>query len=149
MVLAQTQHTHLTDLLFSLSFALRRPLSTQPMIEVIAPATLSEGYKFDAQVGDRTFQVTVPPGGVEGGQRFTVPMPSAGEGGDGGFGNMMVPKINVPVGHWKDGICDCLTYGPCHNHCLMAFFCPLRKLTCISYFSMQSAMGSALLPVSY
>lgn len=96
------------------------------MIEVVAPATLSEGYKFDAQIGDRTFQVTVPPGGIEGGQRFTVPMPSS----ENGFDNtiMMVPKINVPVGHWKDGICDCLTYGPCHNHCLMACFCPLRKL---------------------
>jgi hypothetical protein len=29
------------------------------MIEVIAPATLSEGYQFEAQLGDRTIQVTV------------------------------------------------------------------------------------------
>jgi hypothetical protein len=29
------------------------------MIEVVAPATLPEGYKFDAQVGNHTIQVTV------------------------------------------------------------------------------------------
>jgi hypothetical protein len=30
-----------------------------PMIEVVAPATLPEGYAFEAQVGDRVFTVTV------------------------------------------------------------------------------------------
>lgn len=100
------------------------------MIEVIAPATLSEGYKFDAQVGDRTFQVTVPPGGVEGGQKFMVPMNTSSDNINN-FGDMMVPKINVPVGHWKDGLCDCCTYGPVHNHCLMAFCCTLREYSTI------------------
>jgi hypothetical protein len=30
-----------------------------PMIEVVAPATLPEGYTFEAQVGGRVFTVTV------------------------------------------------------------------------------------------
>jgi hypothetical protein len=30
-----------------------------PMIEIVAPATLSEGYAFDCQIGDRVFTVTV------------------------------------------------------------------------------------------
>ena len=41
-------------------------------------------------------------------------------------GQVIVPKINVPVGHWKDGLCDCFTYGPFHNHCCISCFCPLR-----------------------
>lgn len=98
------------------------------MMEVISPATLSEGYVFEAQVGDQTFSVTVPPGGVEGGQKFLVPLPDA---------ISSVPKLNIPVGHWKDGICNCFAYGPCHNHCLMAAICPLSEYTirvqCIVY----------------
>ena len=30
-----------------------------PTIEIVAPATMSEGYAFDCQVGDRVFTVTV------------------------------------------------------------------------------------------
>lgn len=93
--------------------------SATPMIEVIAPATLSEGYKFEVQLGDRTLEITVPQGGVEGGQRFMVALP------ENSGGQVIVPKINVPVGHWKDGLCDCFTYGPFHNHCCISCFCPL------------------------
>jgi len=101
-------------------------MTATPMIEVVAPATLSEGYKFDAHIGDKTFQVTVPPGGIEGGQKFMVPMDNTSSESINNFAtNCLVPKIAVPVGHWKDGLCDCCSYGPCHNHCLMAFFCPL------------------------
>lgn len=92
------------------------------MIEVVAPATLSEGYKFDAQLGDNTFQVTVPPGGVEAGQKFMVPMPSSSL-----TETMMIPKVKVPVGQWRDGIFSCFNYGPFHNHCLMAAFFPMSK----------------------
>jgi hypothetical protein len=41
-------------------------------------------------------------------------------------GDMMVPKINVPVGHWKDDLSACFTYGQFHNHCCISCFCPLR-----------------------
>jgi len=90
------------------------------MIEVVAPATLSEGYKFDAKLGDNNFQVTVPPGGVEAGQKFMVPMPSSSL-----TETMMIPKVKVPVGQWRDGIFSCFNYGPFHNHCLMSAFFPM------------------------
>jgi len=52
------------------------PVATSvPVMQVVAPATLPEGYEFDAAVGERTIKVRVPPGGVEEGQRFEVPFP--------------------------------------------------------------------------
>ena len=45
------------------------------MMEVVAPATLSEGYTFDVDIEGTTTSVTVPKGGVEEGQSFTIPMP--------------------------------------------------------------------------
>eukprot|EP00814_Leptocylindrus_danicus_P005439 CAMPEP_0116023274 /NCGR_PEP_ID=MMETSP0321-20121206/11495_1 /TAXON_ID=163516 /ORGANISM="Leptocylindrus danicus var. danicus, Strain B650" /LENGTH=82 /DNA_ID=CAMNT_0003494525 /DNA_START=92 /DNA_END=340 /DNA_ORIENTATION=+ len=33
-----------------------------PMAEVTAPATLPEGYKFEATIGDRSFMIAVPIG---------------------------------------------------------------------------------------
>lgn len=36
-------------------------------------------------------------------------------------------KVNIPVGHWRDGLCNCCAYGPCHNHFIMACLCPLGK----------------------
>jgi hypothetical protein len=41
------------------------------MIQVVAPATLPEGYEFDAAVGNNTIKVKVPPGGVEAGQKVS------------------------------------------------------------------------------
>jgi hypothetical protein len=84
------------------------------MIEIVAPATLMEGYRLDTQVGDRVMTVTVPAGGVEKGQKFTVPLPSHAPA---------VQKMNVPVGHWKDGLCDCCQYGACHAHLCISFWC--------------------------
>ena len=37
-------------------------------VKVVAPATLSEGYTFDAVVDGRTVMVTVPTGGVKEGE---------------------------------------------------------------------------------
>eukprot|EP00591_Stephanopyxis_turris_P002748 CAMPEP_0195522202 /NCGR_PEP_ID=MMETSP0794_2-20130614/20099_1 /TAXON_ID=515487 /ORGANISM="Stephanopyxis turris, Strain CCMP 815" /LENGTH=105 /DNA_ID=CAMNT_0040651895 /DNA_START=167 /DNA_END=481 /DNA_ORIENTATION=- len=78
------------------------PASTAvPMIEVVAPATLQEGYTFEAQIGEkgRTFTVTVPPGGVEDGQKFSVPIP--GSRGEEVIENALVqPRVSVPVGDW-------------------------------------------------
>lgn len=89
------------------------------MVEVIAPATLSEGYQFEAQLGERTIQVTVPQGGVEGGQKFMVPLQESPQA------SILSHKVNIPVGHWRDGLCNCCAYGPCHNHFIMACLCPL------------------------
>ena len=45
-----------------------------PHVEVAAPSNLPEGYVFDVKVGGRIIQATVPLGGVEAGQKFSVPL---------------------------------------------------------------------------
>ena len=45
------------------------------MVRVVAPATLSAGYTFEASVDDHSFVVAVPDGGVKQGQEFEVPYP--------------------------------------------------------------------------
>lgn len=94
-----------------------KPASAVPMIEIVAPATLMEGYKLDTQVGDRIMTVTIPPGGVEKGQKFSVPISPNSAGGQG------VQKSHVPVGHWKDGLCDCFQYGLCHASLCTSLWC--------------------------
>ena len=41
-------------------------------LKVTAPATLEEGYSFDATVDGRVFRITVPEGGVIAGEEFVV-----------------------------------------------------------------------------
>ena len=43
------------------------------MVEVTSPSTLKEGYTFDAVHNGQVFPVTIPQGGVKGGQTFSVP----------------------------------------------------------------------------
>ena len=43
-------------------------------VKVRAPASLPEGYRFTAKMGDRTIVATVPSGGVQKGQIFSVPV---------------------------------------------------------------------------
>lgn len=94
--------------------------SSVPMLQVVAPATLPEGYEFEAAVGEsQTIKVKVPLGGVEAGQTFQVPFPQHFEN--------MISGIRVPVGHWRDGLCDCCAYGACHPHCWTSYLCPLCK----------------------
>lgn len=81
------------------------------MIEIQAPATLMEGYKLDTEVNGRILSVTIPPGGVEKGQKFMVPMTPTAMGGTSQQGG--IQKGHVPVGHWKDGLCDCFQHGLC------------------------------------
>ena len=111
---------------------------TPTNVQVIAPATLESGYTFDAMYEGITFQVVVPDGGVIKGQRFIVPFnppPSAiaavavpadggsvdykqrGNGGGGGSSSS-----TIPTGIWRDGLCDCCAYGPCHAHFCMTLF---------------------------
>jgi hypothetical protein len=44
-------------------------------LKVVAPATLEEGYSFDAIVDGRTFRVKVPEGGVQADEEFFVHHP--------------------------------------------------------------------------
>lgn len=43
---------------------------------VVAPATLEEGYSFEASIHNTSFLVVVPKGGVKEGQEFEVPYPT-------------------------------------------------------------------------
>jgi len=93
------------------------PVATAvPMVEVTAPATLPEGYTFQATAAGRSFNVRVPTGGIEKGQRFSVPMPSE---------DVCASRVSVPVGHWKNGICSCFQFGICHAWLWMTCCCPL------------------------
>mmetsp|Transcript_12338 Transcript_12338/g.22439 ORF Transcript_12338/g.22439 Transcript_12338/m.22439 type:complete len:112 (-) Transcript_12338:1854-2189(-) len=47
-------------------------IAAVPMIQVIAPATLPEGYTFEADIGGRVIIVTVPVGGIEEGQTIML-----------------------------------------------------------------------------
>ena len=89
-----------------------------PLMQVVAPATLPEGYEFMAALGDRTVKVVVPPGGVEQGQKFEVPFPQHLE--------TALTGVSVPVGHWRDGILDIFHYGVCHPACWTSSACHLR-----------------------
>lgn len=93
----------------------------QPYLEVVAPATLPEGYTFDAEANGHSFTVRVPVGGVEEGQRFSVPFPA----GANGYSGAAIPRASVPVGHWKDGVCDCFQHGLIHPVLWNACCCPL------------------------
>lgn len=92
------------------------------MIEIVAPATLMEGYRLDTQVGDQVMTIVVPPGGVEKGQTFSVPMITP-QGNRLAAAASGVQKMNIPVGHWKDGLCDCLRYGCCHASVCTSAWC--------------------------
>ena len=76
------------------------------MIEVVAPTTLPENYTFPAAVGNRMFMAKVPRGGVEAGQRFSVPLPQKED---------FVPlQVQIPVGHWRDGFWQLFSLGFFH-----------------------------------
>jgi hypothetical protein len=93
-------------------------VTSVPLMQVIAPATLPEGYEFQAVIGDRTVPVKVPPGGVEQGQKFEVAFPQHLE--------TAISGTSVPVGHWRDGLFNLFRYGACHPHCWTGCFCHLR-----------------------
>lgn len=102
------------------------PAPSTIQIQVVAPATLPEGYQFDALVNGRTIKVQVPVGGVEKGQTFSVGIAPESIAGSGS--NTASGSISIPVGHWRDDIFDCFKYGICHPHCWTSFLCPLSKL---------------------
>lgn len=40
------------------------------------------------------------------------------------FVNSHITSVEAPLGRWKDGLFDCLRYGPAHPSFLNCFFCP-------------------------
>jgi len=55
-------------------------------------------------MGDRVLKVTVPPGGVEEGQKFEIPFPQQ-------HLETMMSGVSIPVGHWRDGLCSFFRYA--------------------------------------
>eukprot|EP00540_Astrosyne_radiata_P014819 CAMPEP_0116846678 /NCGR_PEP_ID=MMETSP0418-20121206/13977_1 /TAXON_ID=1158023 /ORGANISM="Astrosyne radiata, Strain 13vi08-1A" /LENGTH=201 /DNA_ID=CAMNT_0004477969 /DNA_START=64 /DNA_END=669 /DNA_ORIENTATION=+ len=95
--------------------------SATPVMEVVAPTKMEEGYQLDVLMQGKSVKITVPPGGVVEGQKFAVPIPTnASQPSVVGS-----PKVNVPVGQWKDALCSCCAYGFAHNHWMIACLCPL------------------------
>jgi len=104
-------------------------VAATPQIQVEAPADLPEGYEFRVSVGSRTLMVTVPPGGLEKGQKWTVPLVDHQHHAGGGGGAHPHPQqvTHIPVGHWRDSLLGIFNYGPCHPHCWTAVCCSLCK----------------------
>lgn len=97
------------------------PSEGRPYLEVVAPATLPEGFTFDAEANGRTFPVTVPAGGVVEGQKFSVPFPDEFDG----FSGVAIRGTTVPEGYWKDDLCACFRHGLCHPSLWNACCCPM------------------------
>jgi len=105
----------------------------QALLSVVAPATLPEGYTMDVQVGGRgqLYTVKVPPGGVEEGQTFEVKIEGRATSSNNAAGvaeedlnrAVALPRVSVPVGSWRDGLCDCCRFGCCHPVFWNAFCC--------------------------
>ena len=99
------------------------PPSATPYLEVVSPATLPEGYSFEAEANGKTFPVQVPKGGVKEGQIFTVPFDiTTSSYTEGGTNN------SAPIGRWRDDLCDCFKHGICHPMLWNACCCRLIAL---------------------
>lgn len=84
-----------------------------PVCDVVAPSDLPGGYMFEAQLGQKKFLATVPPGGVTKGQRFVSTMRE-----------LETIEIPVPLGAWRDDGCECFAHGICHPLFLNTIFFP-------------------------
>ena len=87
-----------------------------PVCDVVAPSDLPGGYMFEAQLGEKKFLATVPPGGVTKGQRFVSTMKE-----------LETIEIPVPLGGWRDETCDCLSHGLFHPLLLNTIFVPCSE----------------------
>jgi Cys-rich protein (TIGR01571 family) len=88
-----------------------------PLVDVVAPADLPGGYHFEAEIEGKRFLATVPPGGVQQGETFTCYMRE-----------LDAAPIDIPIGRWKDGLCNLFAHGLCHPALWNALFCPLIAL---------------------
>jgi hypothetical protein len=103
-------------------------VSSVPLVEVVAPADLPEGYEFQAVIGGRVIPIKVPPGGVERGQKFQVPFPEQ-------LTTAISGGASVPVGHWRDSLLGVFSYGVCHPHCWTSCCCHLREYGGVAFLA--------------
>lgn len=59
-----------------------------------------------------------PAGGVNKGDEFQAIVMSSQSGG------VFTLSDNAPTGHWRDGLCSCCKFGPCHPMFLLAMCIP-------------------------
>jgi hypothetical protein len=123
-VLQSLTHSHL---LYTSATISPTPATSTLWLHVLAPMTLPEGYKLSVQIHDintiTTSVVVVPSGGVQAGHTFCVPWnPSSDTTND-------KKSVDLPVGAWRDGLCDCFHYGICHPHLWTTFLFPAGKET--------------------
>jgi Cys-rich protein (TIGR01571 family) len=64
---------------------------------------------------------------------------------DDKMGNLNIDqaKIEIPSGRWRNGICDCCTYGPCHAQCWLTFCCAPLALGQIMTRMNETVWGDA------
>jgi Cys-rich protein (TIGR01571 family) len=90
-------------------------------VRVVAPATLEEGFSFEATVDGQTFVVIVPEGGIKEGQEFEVPYPVK-ETPTMEEEDEYSTATQLPRGTWRTTLfscCDVVTQATFW----MAFFC--------------------------
>jgi Cys-rich protein (TIGR01571 family) len=87
------------------------------LVEVLAPADLPAGFQFEAELEGQRFLATVPYGGVKKGDTFSCIMRELSPQGP-----------SIPLGGWRDRLCDCTKFGICHAVNINTFFCPLLSL---------------------
>ena len=87
-----------------------------PIVDVVAPADLPGGYRFEAEIEGKRFLAVVPAGGVGRGDTFSCYMRELDS-----------VVVDIPVGYWKDGIFGIFKLGCCHPVVWNSIFCPLRK----------------------
>lgn len=121
--------------------------SDMSLVEVVAPATLAEGFEFDALHHGETIRVRVvslirhpfvyvnfmsnkltsgvflitfpqPQGGVKKGQRFNTQFLTQRHT------HQAITIDDRPTGFWKDHICDCFIFGICHPSLVNALIFP-------------------------
>ena len=88
-------------------------------ISVIAPQDMREGTVFISNVSNiGSFEVTVPQGGIERGQSINVDLRNLKMViHKEAFANAAASLDQIPVGRFRDGLCACCSWGPCHIKC--------------------------------
>jgi Cys-rich protein (TIGR01571 family) len=93
-------------------------------VDVVAPADLEGGYEIFVNTGRNTAcKVRVPNGGVKKGHRFRASVVSE---------TLFGGPHSIPYGHWRDTVCNCCSFGPCH------------PVICCNTWCSMCAMGQVL-----
>lgn len=101
-------------------------------ITVSAPTNLPGGYEMNVDSDGTHWTVQVPEGGVKVGETFRALVLRKGPLAKAELISESMAEygssFDIPTGKWRDGICDCCTYGACHAQCWLAGCCSLLAL---------------------